>query len=383
VVEKLTAEEERKLEQWKEKLRVWKLGEAVVKQQIAVTIPDSLFMKIGMKGTAYEIWEALMKDFQNKSRMVSVDLKRRLHQLRCTDKGDIRSHFATLRTMREDLASMGHAPTEDDFYAIVIGSLPPTYDSYISSINATSTVLGTFLTPDDLMQAITEESDRHSLGKTAKKEENVAFHAGESSRKGKMALKCFNCQKKGHKKVDCWAEGGGKAGQGPRGKGQGGGDGKGKEDRGKAKESAASAKEQDAAWMAMLEESDSTDSDSDSLFSNLSTCPTLDELLDGVLEDDGAHDTDTDSCPDLQQIFSDDEDDEGEEGLVDWKDWGEEETEPTVNKDSGDAAYTTTFELGMLSGNGLGSDLIETELFDSGASRHMSGYRCHAHKWFS
>jgi hypothetical protein len=76
---------------------------------------------------------------------------------------------------------------------------------------------------------------------------------------------------------------------------------------------------------------------------------------------------------DLQQIFSDDEDDE--EGLVDWEDWGEEETEPTVTKDSGDAAYTTTVELGMLSGHSLGSDLIETELFDSGASWHMSGYR--------
>ncbi len=80
-VEKLTAEDERKLEQWKEKLQVWKLGEAVVKQQIAVTIPDSLFMKVGLKGTTYKIWEALMKDFQNKSRMVSIDLRRRLHHL--------------------------------------------------------------------------------------------------------------------------------------------------------------------------------------------------------------------------------------------------------------------------------------------------------------
>ena len=35
-VEKLTEEDEKKLEDWKGKLRVWKLGEAVVKQQIAV-----------------------------------------------------------------------------------------------------------------------------------------------------------------------------------------------------------------------------------------------------------------------------------------------------------------------------------------------------------
>ena len=366
-VEELTEEDEKKLEDWKEKLRVWKLGEAVVKQQIAATIPDSLFMKIQGKGTANQIWEALTKDFQNKSRMVSVDLRRRLQQQRCADKGDVRSHFGTLRTMREDLSSMGHPPSEDDFYAIVIGSLPPVYDPFISALNATSSVLGTFLTPDDLMQTISNEYDRRNLGRTSKKEENVAFYTGESSWKGKLALKCFNCGKKGHKKVDCWAEGGGKAGQGPKGKGQGRGDRKGKEDKGKPKESAAAVKE-DAAWMAMSDHSDSDDSDY-SLISDLSTCPTLDELLDGVTEDD--------DIPGLQQIFSDDEEDVEEgEGSEDWEDWGkDEEFTPIVNQDSGEAAYTSTFDLGMLSQDGLGSKLIDIELFDSGASRHMSGHR--------
>ncbi len=47
-------------------------------------------------------------------------------------KGDTVSHFATLRTMRENLASMGHSPSEDNFYAVVIGSLPLSYDPYVS-----------------------------------------------------------------------------------------------------------------------------------------------------------------------------------------------------------------------------------------------------------
>jgi len=150
-VEELTVEEERKLEVWKKELRAWKLGEAVVKQQIAATIPDSLFMKIRTKGTVREIWEALKKDFQNKSRMVSVDLQQRLHQQHCPEKGDVRLHFDTLCLMREDLASMGHSPSEDDFYAILIGSLPPSYDPYISALNATSSVLGAFLVEGTLM----------------------------------------------------------------------------------------------------------------------------------------------------------------------------------------------------------------------------------------
>ena len=62
------------LTEWQANMKIWKMGEAVVKQQIAATIPDSLFMKIQGKGNALEIWKALTVDFQNKSRMVSVDL---------------------------------------------------------------------------------------------------------------------------------------------------------------------------------------------------------------------------------------------------------------------------------------------------------------------
>src|SRR5260221_146523 len=202
------------------------------------------------------------------------------------------------------------------------------------------------------METLSVEYDRRNPGRTSKKEENVAFHAGDNSRKGKSAMKCFNCQKKGHKKADCWAEGGGKAGQGPKGKAQGEGDGKAKENKGKAKESAAVAKE-DAAWMAISDHSDSDDSDY-SLISDLSTCPTLDELLDGIIGDN--------DMPGLQQIFSDDEED-GEEGEG-LEDWGkDDEFTFTANQDSGEAAYTSTFELGMLSKDGLGSDLIDIELF--------------------
>ena len=93
-----TREEERDIKEpeWKMELKEWKQGEAVVKQQIAATIPDSLFMKIQNKGTALEIWEALQGDFQNKLRMVSVDLRQHLQQERCAKKGDVRAHFLKL-----------------------------------------------------------------------------------------------------------------------------------------------------------------------------------------------------------------------------------------------------------------------------------------------
>ncbi|TBU36050.1 hypothetical protein BD309DRAFT_825181, partial [Dichomitus squalens] len=55
-------------------LATWKKGEAIVKQLIASTIPDSLFMKVRAKGTARAIWQALASEFEKRSRMVSLDL---------------------------------------------------------------------------------------------------------------------------------------------------------------------------------------------------------------------------------------------------------------------------------------------------------------------
>jgi len=38
---------------------------------------------------------------------------------------------------------------------------------------------------------------------------------GNKGKKAESEVLCYNCEKHGHKKADCWAKGGGKEGQGP------------------------------------------------------------------------------------------------------------------------------------------------------------------------
>jgi len=54
----------------------WMMGEAVIKQAIATTIPDSLFLEIRRETTARLMWEAVREKREKKSRMVTVDLRR-------------------------------------------------------------------------------------------------------------------------------------------------------------------------------------------------------------------------------------------------------------------------------------------------------------------
>ena len=178
--------------------------------------------------------------------------------------------------MREDLAAMGQRLEDNDFYAIIMGFLPGSYDPYISAVNSTSSVLGTTLSADDLILTVTEEYKCSTLkAKGGKKDNNAAFYSNdaEKGQKGGSNSKrkgdCHNCGKKGHWIRDCWEEGGGKEGQGPKQKGKGKGKAKGK-GKDKEKEMVASTEEKtlkkedkpkdEEAWMTMALENKCTTS---------------------------------------------------------------------------------------------------------------------------
>ena len=116
---------------------------------------------------------------------------------------------------------MGHPPSDDKLYAIILGSLSSS-EPFISALNTTSSIVGTVLSSDELIQALTDEYDHRNLAKGSEKDENVAFSAAEGNKKfkGKKKGNCHNGSKPGHYKKDCWEEGGGKEGQKPKKKGK-------------------------------------------------------------------------------------------------------------------------------------------------------------------
>src|SRR5271168_1890109 len=106
-----------------------------------------------------------------------------------------------------------------------MGSLPSSYDLYLSALTATSSVLKKHLSPDDLMLSITEKYDHRTLkSKGSKKDDNAAFYSNDigtsKGQKGglnpKKKVECHNRGKKGHWSRDCREEGGRKEEQGPK-----------------------------------------------------------------------------------------------------------------------------------------------------------------------
>ena len=79
--------------------------------------------------------------------MVTVDLCHKLQAEKCLEHGDVHAHLNKLQTMCEDLASMGGSILDEDFTSIILGSIPPSYDTYITAISATSFLLNQTFSP--------------------------------------------------------------------------------------------------------------------------------------------------------------------------------------------------------------------------------------------
>jgi hypothetical protein len=280
----------------------WRRGESYVKQVIAATIPQAVFNQIKGGTRTKDVWEALKKMYEERSRTTRVELVRRFRNKKCGEKESVRTHFQELSALREQLVALGKTIDDEDYTDTLLASLPSSYDHEIASINASSKMGSKQLTPGMVIELFTDEYERRTRNQTNKS--NTQEEAFSADTNKKRDLECFNCKKRGHVRADCWAPGGGKEGQRPARRG-----------KAKATDTAASATDtvDIEAWAAIIDWSD-----------------------DDWPEEAQPKDEDTAW---LEEV---------------------EEDQPEVVVAAGD---TRTIEG------------VESELYDSGASRHMSPYR--------
>ncbi|KDR75264.1 hypothetical protein GALMADRAFT_24757, partial [Galerina marginata CBS 339.88] len=160
--------------------------------------------------------------------------RRRLYRTVADESTEIQTHINELRSIQEELHLLGTLVSDEDFTTILISSLPESWDQFTTAYLGASTSsasAATATTPTStslwkitsfqLVALILEENrrrtERSGLGA------NVAMqaHTSKPSAHGKTPvnksnLECTNCHKKGHTHPDCWSEGGGSEGKGPR-----------------------------------------------------------------------------------------------------------------------------------------------------------------------
>ena len=171
---------ETEIEELDKKLDEFFMKDSLVKQHIFSTITDRLLLRVQRLDRASKIWEEIRTVHEGKSDLVQIDLRRRLHETRCEEGGDVKAHLGELLRLRESLASMGASLDNRDFAAIIMGSLPESYRPILSSMNAAAHVSKKTLSPEEIMGVVSEEYEHRVIVNptTSKKGGNSALTAG-------------------------------------------------------------------------------------------------------------------------------------------------------------------------------------------------------------
>src|SRR5579871_3349592 len=200
----------------------WDKAEATARWQLARAVKDVTFHIIMGKTLVSEMWTEIKKEFESKSSLVQADLRRKFHEMRCTEKGDVRTHLDNLRAAHAELATVGVQIDDDEYASIILKSLPSVYSNHLASVSAAAHLAGVTLAPATVMSLVLEEYYRRTGNNTQKgkdkesKETALSAQAGGGKANGQKGKKpdakgqkkeftgeCFNCGGTGHRVRNC------------------------------------------------------------------------------------------------------------------------------------------------------------------------------------
>ena len=120
----------------KEKLNEYNLKADQAYSQIALYVEPELQIHVSTQGTASEAWENLKKQFQFVSVTQIVRLTRRFYAAKMEENGDLMKHVTQMTTLSEQLREMKDEISSKKFATAILGSLPDSYDNFLTSLNA-------------------------------------------------------------------------------------------------------------------------------------------------------------------------------------------------------------------------------------------------------
>ena len=167
---------------------------------IVLSIDPSLLYLLGEPKDAVEVWKQLESQFQKRNWSNKLILRRKLHSLQLKDGASMQDHIREMVELFNDLAVVGAPIDNEDQVVYLLASLPESYDTLVTALEANEKVPSMETVIDRLTyeerKAIERDSSSHSSGS---KEKALSHHG----KKARSSIRCHYCKKLGHMIKDC------------------------------------------------------------------------------------------------------------------------------------------------------------------------------------
>ena len=144
------------------------------------------------------VWNKLEEQFQKKSWVNRLNLRRKLHSLRLKDGESVQDHVKTMLETFNELSIVGDAITDEDRVVYLLASLPESFDTLVTALESNPAVPEMEIVIERLMH---EERKHKEHGVLSESESNGALATKHKT--GSKGPKCYGCQMFGHIQRNC------------------------------------------------------------------------------------------------------------------------------------------------------------------------------------
>lgn len=186
----------------------WLKADRQARATIGLLVEDDQLRHIRDTNSAKEAWTALLNYHQKASLTNQVFLFKKICSMKLSENGDMESHLNTMLNAVDQLAALGEVLKDKMIIALLLCSLPESYNTLITALETRSEdeltielVKGKLLDEDRRRRnarGCTDERDDKALKVQSKK-----FTKGTMEKQSLKNVTCFFCSKPGHMKKDC------------------------------------------------------------------------------------------------------------------------------------------------------------------------------------
>ena len=104
-------------------------------------------------------------------KMVLTSLQRKLRNMKCSDEDDLRQYLDKAQDLFAHLNDMGAKMTDSEFLDIILGALPPSYESVMSALTTSLEEVGKPIEINSVIKILKSQYDKKRTQLTSQEEQ--------------------------------------------------------------------------------------------------------------------------------------------------------------------------------------------------------------------